>query len=405
LLVYGEATAGLVGCEDSRLHDQWFKAMDADRPRVALAHDYLTQRGGAERVVLSMLKAFPGAPLHTSFYEQAGTFPAFRSADVRVMGLNRVRLFRRNHRLALPLLAHSFSSLELDADLVLCSSSGWAHAVHSTGRKLVYCHSPARWLYQPGRYLPVGATLGRAVLGPLSAPLKRWDRSAAASADRYIANSHSVRDQIRDVYGLDAVVLPAPVTIDVDGSQSPIAGMEPGFLLCVSRLLPYKNVAAVIEAFHRLPGMRLVVVGTGPIEKALRAAAPSNVRLIGAVSDDRLRWLYANCSAVVAASFEDFGLTPLEGAAFGKPAVALRWGGFLDTVVEGTTGLFFDAPEPGQIAGAITACGSERWGTDVLVRHAEQFSEQRFVSRLRELVADELDETDGRPVLDRAAEG
>jgi glycosyltransferase involved in cell wall biosynthesis len=141
------------------------------------------------------------------------------------------------------------------------------------------------------------------------------------------------------------------------------------------------------------------------MEKALRAAAPSNVHLIGVVSDDRLRWLYANCSAVVAASFEDFGLTPLEGAAFGKPAVALRWGGFLDTVVEGTTGVFFDAPEPAQITGAITACGSERWGTDVLVRHAEQFSEQRFVSRLRDLVADELDETDGRPVLERAAEG
>ena len=122
-------------------------------PSIALVHDYLTQRGGAERVALSLTRAFPGAPLHTSLYEPAATFPAFAAVDVRPLPLNRLGPLRRNHRLALPLLAPAFSRLRVDADVVICSSSGWAHGARVTGRKIVYCHTPARWLYQPGRYL------------------------------------------------------------------------------------------------------------------------------------------------------------------------------------------------------------------------------------------------------------
>src|SRR5262245_17315694 len=107
---------------------------------VALAHDYLTQRGGAERVVLSLASAFPEAPLYTSLFDPQATYPGFRDVDVRPLRLNRVQLFRRNHRLAFPLLAPAFSSLRLDADVVVCSSSGWAHGIHSEGRSIVYCH-------------------------------------------------------------------------------------------------------------------------------------------------------------------------------------------------------------------------------------------------------------------------
>ena len=121
-------------------------------PRVALVHDYVTQRGGAERVVLAMAAALPGAPLYTSLYEPASTYEEFGSIDIRTSPLDRVALLRRKHRLALPLLAATFSRMHVDADVVLCSSSGWAHGARTDGRKIVYCHSPAKWLYAPDRY-------------------------------------------------------------------------------------------------------------------------------------------------------------------------------------------------------------------------------------------------------------
>src|SRR5581483_8065192 len=212
--------------------------------RVAIVHDYLTQRGGAERVVLALLRAFPGAPVHTSLYDPQGTFPEFAAADVRAMPINRVAALRRNHRAALPLLAPSFSRHRVDADVVVCSSSGWAHGVRTEGRKLVYCHAPARWLYQRDRYLRTAAAPVRVAAAALRAPLLRWDRRAAASADLYVTQSRAVRDAIRSAYGIDAVIVPAPHDADPLAPRTPVAGVEPGFLLCVARLLPYKNVDA-----------------------------------------------------------------------------------------------------------------------------------------------------------------
>jgi glycosyltransferase involved in cell wall biosynthesis len=357
---------------------------------VALAHDYLTQRGGAERVVLSLLRAFPGAPLHTSLYEPGQTFEAFSEADVRTSPLDRFPPFRRDPRLALPLLAPSFSRLRLDADVAVCSSSGWAHGAAARGRKVVYCHTPARWLYQTDRYL--GDRARAALFSPLRARLRRWDLAAARSADRYLVNSRAVRARVRALYGIDAEVVAPPHAADPGGAQVPTDGLEPGFVLCVARLLPYKNVEAVVEAFARLPGERLVVVGSGPLEQRLRREAPANVQLLGRVEDAALRWLYASSRALVAASYEDFGLTPLEAAAFGKPTAALRFGGFLDTVTD-TTGVFFDVPEPKAIAAAVTAVLAQDWRPDVLEARAAEFSEERFVRRVREVVAEETGRT------------
>ena len=312
------------------------------RPPLALVHDYLTQRGGAERVVLTLSDANPGATIHTSLYDPASTFPEFSTHDVRTLPLDRIRILRDHHRLALPLLAPAFSRLHVDAEVTVCSSSGWAHGARVTGAKVVYCHNPARWLYQADQYLAGSSRLAAAGLAVLSPPLRRWDSRAAATADRYLVNSRAVRARVADAYGIDADVVPPPVSIDVDGPRRAVEGIEPGFVLCVSRLLPYKNVGAVVEAAARRPAQPLVVVGTGPESEALTAAAPANVTVLGRVADEELRWLYAACLGLVAASYEDFGLTPIEAAAFGRPTAALRWGGFLDTVVEGTTGLFFD---------------------------------------------------------------
>jgi len=364
------------------------RAMTGTRHSVALVHDYLTQRGGAERVVLSMLEAFPDAPVYTAFFEPSLTFPEFPAERVRTLPLDRLRPLRRRHRLALPLLAAAFSRLDIAADVVICSSSGWAHGARTAGRKVVFCHTPARWLYQQDVYLRGKPALACAAFAALRPVLMAWDRRAAASAHRYVVNSTAVRARVHDLYGIEAETLPPPYGVDPNGTQKPVEGLEPGFYLCVSRLLPYKNVDAVVEAFADLRGERLVVVGDGPDEAELRRLAGPNVRLLGTVSDEELRWLYSHSAGLVAAAYEDFGLTPLEAAAFGKPTAALRWGGFLDTLVEDATGVFFAQPRPDDIAVAVQRLRSRRWSGPTLRAHAERFGEARFIERLRALVDD-----------------
>jgi glycosyltransferase involved in cell wall biosynthesis len=358
---------------------------------IALAHDYVTQRGGAERVVLSMLSAFPGAPLYTAFYHRSRTFPAFADHDVRTLPLNQLPPLRRDHRWSLPLLAPSFSRLTVDADVVLCSSSGWAHGLQTDGRKIVYCHSPGRWLYQRERYLRGWPVPVRWALAGLAPSLERWDRAAAGSADRYLTTSRAVQQRIRDVYGIEATLVPPPHTIDATGAQEAVPGLAPGFVLCVARLMPYKNVDAVVTAFRRLPEHQLVVVGEGPERRRLESLLGANTTLLGVVPDGQVRWLYANCAGLVAASYEDYGLTPLEAAAFAKATAALRWGGYLDTVEEGTTGVFFDRPEPEQVAEAVRALVDRTWDGSAIVDHAGRFDEAAFVSRLQAVVAEEAE--------------
>jgi glycosyltransferase involved in cell wall biosynthesis len=355
---------------------------------VELVHDYLTQRGGAERVALSLTRVFPGAPLVTSLYEPSSTFPGFASVDVRVLPLNRVAPLRRRARAALPLLAPSFAAAHVDADVVVCSSSGWAHLVRTSGRKVVYCHSPAKWLYRRDDYLgsrPSGAA--RLALGVLSPALRRADGWGARTADTYVANSTYIAAQVEQVYGVRPVVVHPPAGLDVEGAAAPVAGLEPGFVLTVGRLLPYKHVDRVVEAFRGLPEERLVAVGTGPLEDRLRASLPVNVTLLTDVDDAQLCWLYASCAALVAPSREDFGLTPIEAAGFGKPVAALRFGGYLDTVREGETGVFFDSPSPAAVRDAVGALAGRSWDADAIRAHAATFSEERFAEAMREVVA------------------
>ena len=356
-------------------------------PSVAIAHDYLTQRGGAERVVLSLMKAFPDAPVHTTLYDPEGTYPEFADADIRTSPLNRVGALRRDHRLALPLLAPAASRMRIDADVVVASSSGWAHGFRTSGRTIVYCHNPARWLYQTDEYLG-----GPAWRSPLGAPvlalrplLRRWDRRAAGGVDVYLANSRVVQQRIAATYDREAELLPPPHGMDATASREPVPELtdwDPGYALVVSRLLPYKNVDAVIEAV-RGSGRRLVVVGHGPEEARLRASLPDHVLLLSGLSDAQLRSTYAGAGVLVAASHEDFGLAPLEAAAFGVPTVALRGGGFLETVVEGRTGLFFDTPDPAAIAAALALCDRHDWDADTIRSRAEEFGEARFIDRIR----------------------
>lgn len=334
---------------------------------VVIAHDYLTQRGGAERVVLALVEAFPGARVVTSVYAADRTFPEFRNVEIDT--LLPARLFGRDARLAFPVLAPAFSHHTVrDADVVVCSSSGWAHGVSTTGRKVVYCHTPARWLYASEDYVAGHGRVVRGVAAAARAPLRRWDKRAAASAAAYVANSTVVRDRIEHAYGLQAAIVHPPAVLDPAGDREPVTGAEAPFLLTVSRPRGYKNLTVVKEA-------------------AATAGTPV-FAVEGGIGDAQLRWLYANCRGLVAAAHEDFGLTPVEAMRFGKPVLALRAGGYLDSVAEGLTGSFFDRLDVPTLAAALTSFDEAAFDPGAIRRHAEQFSPERFVGRMREIVAE-----------------
>jgi glycosyltransferase involved in cell wall biosynthesis len=359
-----------------------------DDLRVLVAHDYVTQRGGAERVALSLLRAFPGASLVTSVFNAEATFPEFAEHDVQTLWVDRFPPFRREPRRALPFLAQAFGTRRTPpADVVVCSSSGWAHGLRTDARKVIYCHTPARWLYETDDYLPEVPAPIRPVVRAAIPALRRWDAGAAASAHTYLANSTLVRDRIARAYGREAQVLHPPVGIDPLGELEEVPGIEPGFFLVVSRKRGYKHVGAICEAVEQLPHERLVVVGGLP-EREGGAEWSARLHGVSGLSDGQLRWLYANASALVGMSYEDFGLTPVEGYAFGTPAVLLRAGGYLDSSIEGETCVFVDRPEVADIRAGLLRLRASTFDADRVRQHGDLFSEKAFHASIRQVVED-----------------
>ena len=371
-----------------------------DHVRVAIAIDYLTQRGGAERVVLSMARAFPEAPIFTTLFDPKLTYPEFSNLGVRTSWLNRVRFFRRHHRAALPLFPAAVRSMKIDADVVLAGSSGWTHGVTTTGDKLVYCFTPARWLYQQRRYLGDHATRGTAIaLRLVSFWLRRWDEKAARSATAYVTISSVVQDRVHAAYGLPSTVIPAPRPNSETYVSEPMPAVEQwldgnSYELCVSRLLPYKNVDQIVEAYRDEPHRRLIVVGRGPVKKSLQAAAGPNVLFLEAITDGELAWLYRGTNALIAISYEDFGLTPLEAASFGKPCIVLRWGGYVETMVEDLTAVFIEKPEAEHVRRGLERLDAQEWDPERILEHAALYHEDVFIEEIRALVTSRLDQRD-----------
>ena len=358
--------------------------------RVVVVHDYLTQRGGAERVALAMMRTFPQATLVTSVYQPRATFAEFQNYDVRSTWLGHLPPVRRDPRVALPLLAKAFSDYQLPAaDVVICSSSGWAHGVRTSAPKIVYCHNPPRWLHQTSEYAAKQALPIRLALEVMRNRLTSWDRQAAGTALKYLANSTVVRERIMQCYGVEAELLPPPIAIDVSGPREPVPGVLPGFLLSISRARGYKNAGLLAEAVSQLSGERMVMVGGLP-ERSDGRGWPAALTGVRDLSDAQMRWLYANCSGLVAVSHEDFGLTPLEANAFGKPVACLRAGGYLDTLKPGVNGVFIETLSLAAIADGVRALHETEFDAAAILRHASLYSEATFADRLRRLVDQSL---------------
>jgi glycosyltransferase involved in cell wall biosynthesis len=346
--------------------------------------------------VLSMKKAFPDAPIYTMLYDPATTYPEFAECDIRTPWANKIGLLRKFHRAGLPLFPLIARSVFIDADIVLTSTSGWAHGFRTNGRKLIYCYSPARWLYLSDKYLGEEAGFIKRAGLKLAGPyLKAWDRRQALAADKYLAISTLIKGRIADTYGIDSEVMFAPVAMSRSFETEPIpdlqswfpteADADGGFYLVVSRLLPYKNVDVIVRAFAGTD-RRLVVVGKGPDAERLCAMKTPNVMMLSDLTDGQMAWLYKNCRALLAASYEDYGLTPIEAGVWGRPSVALRFGGFLDTIDEGVTGMYFDEAEPRAIAEALDRFEATSFDADKIRCHVEQFTEEVFTERLHAAV-------------------
>src|SRR4051794_951630 len=247
--------------------------------RVALVHDYLNQRGGGERVLLALAEIWPDAPIHTTLYKPDSTFPEFGSHEIRTSFVDRLGV-DGHFRALLPLYSAAIRDLGvLDHDLVISSSSGWAHGVRTSAQSchVCYCHTPAHWLYTPEAYITSRAQ--RQTLGPLLGALRYWDRAAARRPDLIIANARSTQERIRHAWDLEAPVVHPPV--DVDRFRPTPPGER---LLVLSRLLSYKRVDIVVKAATRA-GIGLDVVGTGPVLPQLRAIAGPTVKFHGRLPD------------------------------------------------------------------------------------------------------------------------
>lgn len=328
-------------------------AADQTRPRIALVHDALVNTGGAERAFAYMCEAFPEAQIFTSVYLPDRTYDAFAArAPLTLWGSSAARSERATKAL-LGLWILGFRSLDLsEYDVVLASTTFAAKyvRVRDTAVLACYCYAPFRWLWKPEAYLP-GATQ-RATLVPvahaLGAPLRWFDRGATRRATRIATSSRFMVEEIRHCYQREAEVIPPPIKVDEYHLQA-----GPGeYYLSVSRLTPHKRVDLLIEACRRL-GRALVVVGDGPDRDRLSGVADGSVRFEGRVSDARLRELYAGCRALLFASHEDYGLVPLEANASGRPVVAYRAGGAVETMIEDETAFFFDEQSVASLADGI----------------------------------------------------
>ncbi len=364
---------------------------------VAVVHDYINQCGGAERVALELTRTWPGSRLYTSLYRPRSTFPAFAELDVRVSPLNRLPV-DAGFRAVAPLYPLAFRSLGvLSEQVVISSSSGWAHGVRTSPGSLhiVYCHTPARWLYRREAHL--GRALGPMLLAPLLGPLRRWDRAAALRADVYVANSRLVQDRIQAVYGRRAQVIYPPVNVDQFTPRS--RGER---LLTISRLLPYKRIDLVVRAASRA-GIGLDVVGVGPQMQELRSMAGPSVTFHGRLPEPAMVELLEGCRALCLAGTEDFGIVPVEAGAAGKPVVAYAEGGALETVQDGVNGALFRELTVEALLEAIRRADELRTEPEEIARLAGRFSAGTFRRRFQELVSDELARRRGQRELARAA--
>jgi glycosyltransferase involved in cell wall biosynthesis len=355
--------------------------------RIALVHDYLTQYGGAERVLETLHELYPGAPVFTSVTDLSALPPSFATWQIHNSPMQRIPGAAQFHRALLPLFPaafRSFTSALREFDVVIADSSAWSHnvVVRDDATLICYCHSPARFLYGDQGYLRPARLppLVRQLTPPIFAWLRRNDRRAAARVDRYLANSRNVADRIKRVYGREATVIYPPVDVERYASGCHPPQPEPWYLV-VSRLVPHKRVDLVVTACHRL-GKPLKIIGDGRALSDLRRHAGPSIEFLGRLDDAGVIDHLQRCRALILPAAEDFGMTAVEAQAAGRPVIALGQGGALESIVDGETGLFFVRQDPDSLIDAIQRFEGREWHPHHAHANASRFSKTRFMQQI-----------------------
>lgn len=355
---------------------------------MALVHDFLVQDGGAERSALELARLFPDAQVFTSFFDAHTFSDRIDPARVHAWPLQRFTDGRRFRGL-LPLYPIYFSTLDLrSAELVISSSVAFAKAIRTSRRALhiSYVYTPMRYAWALDDYLR-GSSYSlpaRLAARAIRRPLLAWDRRTAQRPDVIVAISETVRSRIRVQWGRAAEVIYPPV----DVSEFSAIGPDDGFLLVAARLLAYRRLDLAIGA-AKLLGRELVIVGSGPERKRLERLAGPTVRFTGQLPRAALVDLFERCHAYLLPGVEDFGISPVEAMAAGKPVVAFNQGGATETVDDGVTGVLFDDQSAAGLAAAIERLDGIAIDRAVLRARAERFDRQHFLSAWRALLARE----------------
>lgn len=365
--------------------------------KLALIHDWLNQRGGAEDVLETLVGMSPGSPVYTSIYAPELMPASYRDWDIRTLWIDRLPGIHQHHQPYLPFYALAWNGLSLTGyDVILSNKSGFCHGVRHDGGAIhiCYCLAPTRYVWQPDAYL-AREGLGRAVragLRPLIAGLRKWDYDAAQGVDHFIAISREIQERIRTYYQRDSVIIYPPVETQ---RFEPVSRPD-DFYLVVSRLIPYKRIDLAVRACTEL-GLPLKVAGRGRDLDRLREMAGPTVEFLGYVSDEQVDDLMARCRAFLFPGLEDFGITPVQAQAAGRPVIAFAGGGALDTVIPGKTGELFNEATVESLAGALRDFDPNRYVVRDLRRHAEQFDTAVFEREMRSFINRQLDERTTRP--------
>ncbi|MBU0648456.1 glycosyltransferase [Patescibacteria group bacterium] len=354
--------------------------------RVAIVCDWLTSRGGAEKVTEQLAKIFPRADIYASVVN-IEYFPWLKDRRVTTSWLQKIPVLRDKHQLfphVRPLIFENFDLSNYDLVISSCSAESKSIITKPRTVHVCYCHTPIRYYWSDyheyfGKRLEFGwlNPIIKVVMPWFTNKLRMFDRLSAERVDFFVANSKNTQKRIAKYYRRQSEVITPPVEFLDDYNGNKVKDGD--YYLCLGRLIPYKKADLVVEAFLKSK-RKLIVAGDGPLKKKLLKMIPdhSSVEILGYVSDNEKWKLLAECRALVFPAEEDLGIVPLEAMSFGKPVIAYGLGGVLETVIDGKTGVFFDSQNPELLNKAVEKFEGMKFDKKKIREHARGFGEERF---------------------------
>ena len=353
--------------------------------KVDIVHDWLTNMGGAENVVLYFHDVYKDAPVYTSVVNRSNLSNKFNDVKIVPSSLQGKKEEITNHKMFFPMMPQAFRHMELEpCDVVLTSSSSCAKQVKvpEGAIHIVYCHTPMRYAYSHYKeYLKNSSFWKRPLIKILLKKIRKLDLESNNRVDYFIANSNTVKDRIKKYYNRDSVVIHPGVDI----SRFTMTEDDDGFYLIVSRLVSYKRIDLAIEACNRLK-RPLIIIGSGEESKKLKEIAGNTVTFVKGLSQEEIAFFYSRCKAFLFPGEEDFGITPVEAMACGKPVIAYNKGGARDTVVNKKTGLFFNWQSVECLTETILLFETMEWDHKAIRKHAEKFDVPIFEKKIKDFV-------------------